>query len=163
MKLHLSTKTGGGEAMLTPSQILAETTSVLLIDWPSREVPAALAAAGLAVTVKGGPGPDSYSAWELTGGQVSTRPLGGPPGHAGLVCFHRPFSELPSIIALAREVGARALWRQSGLAAPGVSAPDGVWVPGHERRQGRDLAAAAGLSYVDDVYIVTALAAARPA
>ena len=46
------------------SRILAQTRSVLVIDWPSRDVPAALAAAGFEVTVKGGPGPTDYTVWE---------------------------------------------------------------------------------------------------
>jgi hypothetical protein len=36
--------------------VLARSPSVLLIDWPSRDVPATLAAAGFTVIVKGGPG-----------------------------------------------------------------------------------------------------------
>jgi len=138
------------------SRILAQTRSVLVIDWPSRDVPATLAAAGFTVTVKGGPGPTDYTVWEVTDGEVVTRQLGRAPEHADLVYCHRPFSELPSIIAMAQGLGARAVWRQSGLTSTGAKAPDGCWVPPGESRQGRELAAAAGLDYIDDIYVADA-------
>jgi hypothetical protein len=134
-------------------QTLAGCRSVLVIDWPSRDVPAALAAAGLTVIVKGGPGPEDYTVWEVTGGEPVTRPLGRAPEHADLVYCHRPFAELPSIVAMAKGLGATAVWRQSGVTSTGDRAPDGCWVPPGESRQGRELAAAAGLSYIDDIYI----------
>ena len=138
------------------SRILAQTRSVLVIDWPSRDVPAALAAAGFEVAVKGGPGPTDYTVWEITDGEVATRPLGRALEHADLVYCHRPFSELPSIIAMAQGLGASALWRQSGLTSTGAKAPDGCWMPPGESQQGRELTAAAGLNYIDDVYIAGA-------
>ncbi len=142
--------------MTEASRILSETSSVLVMDWPSRDVPATLAAAGFSVTVKGGPGPADYTAWEISDGELATRPLGRSPDHADLVYFHRPFGELDSIIALARSLGARALWRQSGLTRAGTKAPDACWVPPEESQRARELAAAAGLAYIDDVYIVAA-------
>ena len=141
------------------SRILAQTRSVLVIDWPSRDVPATLAAAGFVVTVKGGPGPTDYTVWEVTNGEVVTRRLGHTLEHADLVYCHRPFSELPSIIAMAPGLGAGAVWRQSGLTSTGAKAPDGCWTPPGESRQGRELAAAAGLDYIDDVYIADAVRA----
>jgi hypothetical protein len=137
--------------------ILARTSSVLLIDWPSRDVPAALAAAGFAVTVKGGPGPADYTAWEAGDGEPVTRHTGRAPDHVDLVYWHRPFSELPSILAMAGRLGAKAIWRQTGLTSAGARAPDGCWSPPGESQQGRELAGAAGLAYVDDVYIVDAV------
>jgi hypothetical protein len=143
------------------SRILAQTRSVLVIDWPSRDVPAALAAAGFEVTVKGGPGPTDYTVWEISDGEVVTRPLGRALEHADLVYCHRPFSELPSIIAMAQGLGARAVWRQSGLTSTGAKAPDGCWTPPGESQRGRELAAAAALAYLDDTYIADAARAHR--
>ena len=138
-------------------QILARCRSVLVIDWPSRDVPAALAAvAGLTVIVKGGPGPGDYTVWEISGGEPVTRRLGHPPEHADLVYCHRPFAELASIVAMAKGLGATAVWRQSGVTSTGDRAPGGCWVPPEESRQGRELAAAAGLNYIDDIYIADA-------
>src|SRR5262249_6048017 len=135
------------------SRTLGRVRSMVVTDWPSRDVPATLAAAGFTVTVKGGPGPTDYTAWEVTDGEVVTRQLGRAPEHADLVYCHRPFSELPSIIAMAQGLGARAVWRQSGLTSTGAKAPDGCWAPPGESQQGRELAAAAGLGYIEDVYI----------
>ena len=137
-------------------EILARCRSVLVIDWPSRDVPASLAAAGFTVTVKSGPGPGDYTAWEVAGGEVVTRHLGHAPEHIDLVYCHRPFGELPSIIEMARRLGATAVWRQSGLNSTGVKAPDGCWLPPGESQQGRELADAADLSYIDDIYIAYA-------
>src|SRR5215472_18428058 len=115
--------TGAAAGAAVASRILAGCRSVLVIDWPSRDVPATLAAAGFAVTVKSGPGPTDYTVWEVTDGEVVARHLGRAPEHADLVYCHRPFSELPAIIAMAQGLGARAVWRQSGLTSTGAKAP----------------------------------------
>lgn len=143
-------------ALEAATRVLAETARVLVIDWLSRDVPASLAFGGFTVFVKGGPGPTDYAAWELSGGEAVSRPLGHEPGGVDLVYCHRPLGELPGIIALARRLGARALWWQTGLASDGVRDPSGCWAPAAESRQARELAAAAGLAYVDGVYIADA-------
>jgi predicted CoA-binding protein len=143
-------------ALEAAARVLAETRSVLVIDWPSRDVPASLAFAGYRVFVKGGPGPADYAAWELDRGQPVSRPLGREPDRVDLVYCHRPFGELPGIVALARRLGARAFWWQTGLSSGGGKDPSGCWVPSEESRQARELAAAAGLGYIDDVYIADA-------
>jgi hypothetical protein len=48
-------------ALEAAARVLAETRSVLVIDWPSRDVPVSLAFAGFTVFVKGGPGPADYA------------------------------------------------------------------------------------------------------
>ena len=146
-------------ALEAAARILAETRTVLVIDWPSRDVPASLVFAGFTVFVKGGPGPADYAAWELDAGEPVSRPLGREPDRVDLVYCHRPFGELPGIIALAGRLGARALWWQTGLASDGSKDPSGCWVPPGESRQARELAGAAGLAYVDDVYIADAVRA----
>ena len=143
-------------ALEAGARILAETRSILLIDWPSRDVPASLAFAGFTVFVKGGPGPTDYATWELDSGEPVSRQLGREPGRVDLVYCHRPFGELPGIVALARRLGARAFWWQTGLTSGGGKDPSGCWAPPHESRQARELAAAAGLAYIDDVYIADA-------
>ena len=146
-------------ALEAAARILADTKSVLVVDWPSRDVPASLTFAGFAVFVKGGPGPADYNAWELDSGTPVSRPLGRALDRVDLVYCHRPFGELPGIIALAGRLGARALWWQTGLASDGTKDPSGFWVPSGESDQARELAAAAGLAYVDDVYIADAVRA----
>ena len=84
-------------ALEAAARVLAGARSVLVIDWPSRDVPASLVFAGFAVFVKGGPGPADYNAWELDSGERVSRPLGREPSHVDLVYCHRPFGELPGI------------------------------------------------------------------
>jgi predicted CoA-binding protein len=143
-------------ALEAGARILAETRSVLLIDWPSRDVPASLAFAGFTVFVKGGPGPADYATWELDSGEPVSRQLGREPDRVDLVYCHRPFGELPGIVALASRLGARAFWWQTGLTSGAGKDPSACWVPPQESRQARELAAAAGLAYIDDVYIADA-------
>jgi len=143
-------------ALEAGARILAETRSILLIDWPSRDVPASLAFAGFTVFVKGGPRPTDYATWELDSGEPVSRQPGREPDRVDLVYCHRPFGELPGIVALARRLGARAFWWQTGLTSGGGKDPSGCWAPPHESRQARELAAAAGLAYIDDVYIADA-------
>jgi hypothetical protein len=84
--------------MTEPDAVLRAARSVLIVDWPSREVPDGLAAAGLQLVLKGGPGP-----------------LHPRPAHVDLVYAYRPVDELPGIAALAKELGARALWHGAAL------------------------------------------------
>jgi predicted CoA-binding protein len=134
--------------------LLESCRRILLVDWPSREVPEALVRAGYTVYVKSGPGPDDYTAQELREGRVVGRLGVSRPTAADLVYMYRPVDELPSIISLARELGATALWRQSGLRSDGAKDPRGCWVPEDERDQARQLVESAGLIYIDDPYIV---------
>lgn len=127
--------------------------SVLVIDWPSPDVPDSLARAGHTVFVKGGPGPRDYSVRELSGDEVLSRATGEPPTHVDLVYSHRPLAELEGIVALARELGAHTIWRQSGMSRPGSRDPRGCWVSDEEAREGRRIVEAGGLRYIEDTYI----------
>ena len=69
------------------------------------------------------------------------RKVGAPPTRAEIVYSHRPDDELPWIIDLARRVGARAVWAETGSA------------------EGRTLVETAGLVYVDSPPIAQAAAA----
>lgn len=55
---------------------------------------------------------------------------------------------------MAHELGARAVWIQSGVAAGGAKDPAGCWMDPEESGDARELVESAGLSYVDDTYIV---------
>jgi len=127
--------------------------SVLVIDWPSKDVPESLARAGFNVVVRGGPGPEDYSAYELSNGAVVSRRVGRAPESVDLIYAHRPLSELPGIIATANRLHTKIIWTQSGLSAAGVRDPKGCWVPEEELRLARELVESAGLSYVSEPYI----------
>jgi predicted CoA-binding protein len=134
-------------------RILRATKSVLVIDWPTRDVPEALAGAGYEVAVKGGPGPEDYSSYELRDRKVVVTSAGRPPEYAELVYSHRPLDELSSIVAMARELRAKAVWYQSGVAPTGADHPKGCWLPKDKSMQARKLVEAADLAYIDAVYI----------
>jgi predicted CoA-binding protein len=143
--------------MSDAEQILMKSSSVLLIDWPSAEVPDTLARAGWTVHVKGGPGADDFSVRELQNGTVTSRETGHRPDHVDLIYLHRPLAELPQVIGIASGIGARALWYQSGLRSDGGRDPRGCWLAQDDSQHARALVEKAGLLYLDDRYIVDAV------
>src|SRR5215207_4399735 len=96
--------------MTDVSRVLAETKTVVLVDWPSREVPDTLARRGF--TVIANEGPETYTAYEAHAGHVRTRSVNGLP-HAELVYAYRPIDELPDIVQTATAVGATVVWLDS--------------------------------------------------
>jgi len=134
-------------------EILKAVDTVLVIDWPSKDVPDALALAGFKVVVKGGPGPEDYFAHEMKNGKAESRRVGRPPERADLVYSYRPLSELPGIIALAKKIHARAIWTQSGFSAEGKKDLKGCWLPENERSSARKLVESSELKYVSEPYI----------
>jgi hypothetical protein len=139
--------------MAKGDQILQSAGSVLLVDWPSRDVPETLVRAGYQVFVKGGPGPADYTAQELRGEEVLARPVGRPPEHADLVYSCRPIEELPDVIAIARQVGATAVWHQSGRDSTGAPDPRGCSMTWVESQEARAIVESVGLTYVEGPYI----------
>ena len=96
---------------MNPDDVLEDAHTILLVDWPTREVPDSLARAGY--TVVSSDGPEEYNAYEVEDGEVVLRPVDGPPDQAELVYTHRPNDELPEIIDLAKQVGATTVWCQT--------------------------------------------------
>lgn len=139
--------------MSEAEQILRAAGTVVVVDWPSRDVPETLARTGYTVLVKGGPGPADYSFHELRGGEVVPRPAGGPPRSADLVYAHRPVAELAGIASLARQLGATAVWYQSGLASAGAKDPHGCWMEPDASKTARAIIEEAGLTLVESPYI----------
>jgi predicted CoA-binding protein len=138
-------------------QLLADTHRVLIVDWPSRDVPETLARHGYSVVVQAGPGPEDYAAQDLVGDEVVARPIGRPPDRTDLVYAHRPVVELPGIVAMATALGAKAVWIQSGLRGPTTKDPHGCWMPHDQAETARGLVESAGLAYLDHPYIADAV------
>jgi drug/metabolite transporter (DMT)-like permease len=138
-------------------ELLRDVQTVLLIDWPSPDVPDTLVAGGFQVFVKGGPGPRHFSS-RMAGpaGEMVVSPVA-PPTRVDLVYCHRPLDELPGIVGMARELGATALWYQSGMAEDGARDPKASWLSGEDRVRVRDLVKNTGLACIDDVYIADAV------
>ena len=134
-------------------QVLDTARTVVVIDWPTKDVPETLARAGYTVLVKGGPEPDNYSAYEVQGTEVVSRRTGAAPAAADLVYSYRPIEELPGIVALAQRLGARAVWVQSGVASDGTKAPNGCWMDQAASRAAREIVESAGLAYIEAPYI----------
>jgi predicted CoA-binding protein len=134
-------------------QILKSASVILVIDWPSKDVPESLARADFQVIVRGGPGPEDYSAYELINGKVVPRRTGRMPDRADIIYSHRPLSELPGILEDAKTLHAKTIWLQSALAARGVDDPKGCWLPDEDLRQATTLAQAAGLTLLTSPYI----------
>jgi predicted CoA-binding protein len=134
-------------------QMLRAVNTILVVDWPSKDVPEALTLAGFHVIVHGGPGPEDYSVYELNHGEIIVHQLGGPPESTDLIYSYRSFSELPEIVATAKRLGGKTIWTQSGLSAPGVSDAKGCWVPESELRSARQLVRSAGLELITQPYI----------
>ena len=130
--------------------------SILLVDYPSRDVPDALALAGLDVFVHGGPGPDDWFAYEVVAGEVVERRVGRRPEHAEVVWSYRPLDELPEIVGHAQAVGAHTVWIHSGLAADGGREPTGCWLAEEDAAAARAVVESSGLVYVDGPYIADA-------
>ena len=139
--------------------LLSATKTVLLVDWPSRDVPDTLARHGFTVISDEGPRSSAYMAYEADRDEVRVRPLEGPPATADLVYAHRPIDELPGIVETAKRLGARAVWLQSGRDSSGAKDPRGVWLPQEESRKAREIVESAGLTYLDTPYIVDAVRA----
>jgi predicted CoA-binding protein len=127
------------DQMTDHRELLAAATSILLVDWPSRDVPDTLARSGYRVASADGPADDSYNAYELVDGAVRVRALDGPPDQVDIVYAHRPLDELERIVTQARALNARAVWLQQG--SP----------------QARATVERAGLLYFDNPYLPDAV------
>jgi hypothetical protein len=147
---------GGSRVVTESEQVLASSSSILLVDWPSRDVPDTLARAGLAVAARGGPGSATYTIYEARDGGVETRRDDKPTRPIDLVYVHRPLDELARNVEMAKQIGARTVWYQSGLASSGERDPRGCWLSEAQSAEARSIVEAAHLQYVQEPYIVDA-------
>ena len=98
--------------MSTAIEILRAARHVVVQDYPSKDIPDALTRAGLSVTIYGGPNEADVVASELVDGEVIARPVGHWPEAADLLFVYRPLTEIDGILADARRMGVRTIWRQ---------------------------------------------------
>ncbi len=138
---------------MNPREILEAAHTILVIDWPSRDVPESLARAGFEVVVQGGPGPEDYSVYEIMNGEIVVRRSGRLPERADLIYAYRPLSELPSIVAMAQKIGAKTIWLQSGFSPVGAKDPAGCWLRDEDSRNAQKLLEAAGINFVSQPFI----------
>ena len=140
--------------------ILRTVHSVLVVDWPTKDLPETLFRAGYAVFVKAGPEPDAFVAYE-TGddGRIRRRPTGGPD-QIDLVHVFRPIEDLHAFVALATDLDATILWFLSGRRDDGTRDPVGCWLSADDSAEARRMVESAGLVYIDRPAIVDAVRAA---
>ena len=143
--------------MTDVQRLLASTVTILLIDWPSRDVPDALARHGYTVISHDDEAPDALNAYKVDGDDVRVEFVGRLPEHAGIVYTHRPVDELAEIVETAKAIGAKAVWIQSGRDSTGAKDSRGVWLPPEESSRAREIVERAGLDYVEAPYIVDAV------
>jgi predicted CoA-binding protein len=130
---------------------LAAASAILVVDWPSRDVPDTLARSGLAVIADEGPG--NYRRYDLHGGAVQVRTLAHAPERVDIVYAHRPLDELSEIVLTAKQLAATTVWIQSGRDSGGRKEPTGCWLAPDDSRRARGIVEGAGLRYVDAPYI----------
>ncbi len=140
--------------MMQAKQILEEASTVLVVGSPSDDVPDTLVRAGFDVIVK--TGETDYVSRELAGDEIAEQPVE-VPAKLDLVYAHCPVQDLRGVAMIARTLGAKALWYQSGLTEGGASDPKGSWLPENEASQAQQAIEAAGLAYVEDGYIADAV------
>jgi predicted CoA-binding protein len=138
---------------MTASEVLKSARAILVVDFPSPDVPYALTLAGLEVVVKGGPSAEDYSAYEVVDGKVETRHIGEAPDKADLVYAYRPLVEIQQIIAMAKALQAKTIWTQSGLRRAGVRDPKGCWLASGDLVVARRMIQSAGMMHITEPYI----------
>ncbi|HYI52914.1 MAG TPA: hypothetical protein VEX57_03040 [Microlunatus sp.] len=126
--------------MTDPSETLRAAHHVVVQDYPDRDVPDSLTRAGFAVTIYGGPNTADVVVSELVDGAVVHRQTGRRPDSADLLYVYRPLAELDGILADARRLGVRTIWRQPEAVA-GTDPEAGEW---------RSRVEAAGFTYRDE-------------
>ena len=138
---------------MSGKEILGKVRTVLIIDWPSKDVPEALTLAGFQVVVKGGPGPTDYERYELDNGKPVSSHLGQPPDGADLVYSFRPVEELAEVISLAKTLHAHTIWIQSGVSISGEDDPKGCWIAEEQLGPARSMVLTSGLDFLSEPYI----------
>jgi len=138
---------------MSASEVLKSVHTILVMDFPSPDVPYALALAGFEVVVQGGPGPEDYSVYEVVDGKVETRHTGHAPQKADLVYAYRPLTEIRQILATAKALQAKTIWTQSGLRRAGIRDPKGCWLASGDLVVARSMIHSAGFTHITEPYI----------
>jgi hypothetical protein len=135
--------------------LLRQATGIVVVDWPIQATPECLARSGLDVYVKSGPLRNDYCQYRYADGRVS-KASGARPSSVDLVFIYRPPREYPALAVFAKQLGARAVWVQSGLDEQGRADPNGCWMSEVDRRNLMSVAAAHGFLCIAEPAIADA-------
>jgi len=136
-----------------PDEVLASARRILLVSFIGPEVPVTLASSGFDVVARTGPAPDDWASCLAVDGELVTTPLAQAPDQVDLVHLDvgHAFEEH---VDLAASLGATVVWYHSARTLPPQPADNrGTWLPAAQSARQRQIVEAAGMAYVDDVYI----------
>lgn len=132
--------------------LLSAARTVLLVSFIGPEVPTTLIEAGFDVIAKVGPEPDAWAACSLRCGALQFEPRGAP---VAIDLLHLDVADaFEEYLDVAGRLGAKTFWYHSARTQQPAPHDDrGCWLPAAQSDRQRRAVEAAGLAYVDDVYI----------
>jgi hypothetical protein len=131
----------------------ASAHTVLLVDWIGPETPSTIAAIAPVVYGKVGPKPDDWALVEPDGASFKTTRV---PQPDQVDLLHLDWTlGFDEFVEVGRELGAKTFWYHSARTRPPAPADDrGTWVPKRQSARQRQIVEEAGISYIDNHYIV---------
>jgi predicted CoA-binding protein len=147
--------------MIDAETILRTSRTILVVDWPTSDLPETLVRAGYVVHVKSGPGPEEHVEYVLDRDGMVTRRPAAAPDTIDVLHVYRPIEELAGFVALARKLRATTVWYLSGLATDGTRDSTGCWLPPDQSADARRIVESAGLVYIQQPSIVETVRAMR--
>ena len=148
---------------MSSTEVLRHARTILVVDWPSRDVPESLVHAGFTVFTKGGPAAGDFFLHEWRDNQLVQKHIGHPPDLADIVYSYLPLAELPAIIDLGKSVHAKIIWTQSGLCSDGTKDPRGCWLSREGKIAACQQIQSAGLTHISQPYIADVARQLTPA
>ena len=119
--------------MTDPAALLADASTILLVDFPGAAYPTGLVRAGYTVV---GHEPDGYKQYTVVGDELVTTAIDAPPQGIDIVNLFRPPEEQAELVEIAIKLRARSVW----ILAPEPPSP-----------VARELAEASGLPFITGV------------
>ena len=132
--------------------LLAAARTVLLVSFIGPEVPTTLSRTGFDLIAKTGPEPDAWASCVLCEGVLRFDPCSAPKW---IDLLHLDVGEaFDEYLEVAQRLAAKTFWFHSARTQPPAPHDDrGCWLPQPQSDRQRRAVEAAGLAYVDDVYI----------
>ena len=130
--------------MTDPTELLADASTILLVDYPGAAYPIALVRAGYTVF---GHEPDGYKQYTVEGDQLVTGAIDAPPQGIDIVNLFRPPEEQPELVETAIKLRAGSVWILPATPTSPVA---------------RELAEAAGIPFIAGVNLAELVSSSAP-